>query len=84
LYYISTNDCINVADNILKLIHSLDEEKLEAITPTIIGKFPNTYTYTKCISEQAVQQYGKDLPIGIFRPAISKSTFFFSFEKLSK
>lgn len=40
------------------------------VTSTLLGDFPNTYTYTKCIAEQVVRQYGKDLPIGIHRPAI--------------
>ncbi|XP_011499623.1 PREDICTED: putative fatty acyl-CoA reductase CG5065 [Ceratosolen solmsi marchali] len=63
------------ADNIVKLIKSLDDDKLEAITPMLIGKFPNTYTYTKCIAEQVIQKYGKDLPTGIFRPAIISSSY---------
>ncbi|OXU23344.1 hypothetical protein TSAR_015220 [Trichomalopsis sarcophagae] len=61
-------------DNAIKLVQSLDDKKLDAITQTLLGDFPNTYAFTKCIAEQVVQQYGKDLPTGIFRPAIVVST----------
>ncbi|XP_024936806.1 fatty acyl-CoA reductase wat isoform X2 [Cephus cinctus] len=62
-------------DNIIRLVQSLNEEKLDAITPALLGNFPNTYTYTKCTAEQVIQQYGKDLPVGIFRPAIVISSY---------
>ncbi|XP_014217999.1 fatty acyl-CoA reductase wat-like, partial [Copidosoma floridanum] len=57
-------------DNIIKLVHSLDDIKLDTITPTLLGDFPNTYTFTKNIAEHVVLQYGRELPVGIFRPAI--------------
>lgn len=59
-------------DDILQLVESLPENKLNAITDTLLGDFPNTYAFTKCIAEQVVLQYGKDLPVGVFRPAIGK------------
>ncbi|XP_058793398.1 fatty acyl-CoA reductase wat-like [Phymastichus coffea] len=62
-------------DNAIKLVQSLDDKKLDSITPIILGDFPNTYAYTKCIAEQVVQQYGRDLPTGIFRPAVVISTY---------
>lgn len=63
-------------DNILNLVESIDEEKLDDITNVLIGDYPNTYTYTKAIAEQVVKQYAKDLPAGIFRPAIGIFNFF--------
>ena len=36
----------------------------------MVGKWPNTYAFTKAISEDMVRSYAKDLPIAIFRPAI--------------
>ncbi|XP_043477891.1 fatty acyl-CoA reductase wat-like isoform X1 [Leptopilina heterotoma] len=62
-------------DNILNLVESIDEEKLDDISDVLIGDYPNTYTYTKSIAEQVVKQYAKDLPAGIFRPAIVLSTY---------
>ncbi|XP_044013795.1 uncharacterized protein LOC122856167 [Aphidius gifuensis] len=62
-------------DNIMKLISTLDSKKLSDITKILLDDFPNTYAYTKQIAEQIIQQYGKDLPVGIFRPAIVISTY---------
>ncbi|XP_066584285.1 fatty acyl-CoA reductase wat-like [Prorops nasuta] len=62
-------------DDIIKLVSSLEDDKIDAITPTLLDNFPNTYAYTKCIAEQVVLQYGKDLPVGIYRPAIVISTY---------
>uniref|UniRef100_A0A0C9PMV0 Fatty acyl-CoA reductase n=1 Tax=Fopius arisanus TaxID=64838 RepID=A0A0C9PMV0_9HYME len=63
------------ADSIMELVQSIDESKLEKITPTLLGNYPNSYAFTKQIAEQVVKQYGKDLPIGIFRPAIVVSSY---------
>jgi alcohol-forming fatty acyl-CoA reductase len=43
---------------------------LEQLTPHLLGKWPNTYTYTKALAEEYVKTHGKGLPITIFRPAI--------------
>jgi alcohol-forming fatty acyl-CoA reductase len=58
------------AANSIKLAESLDEEALEQLTPQMLGKWPNTYTYTKALAEDYVKTHGKGLPITIFRPAI--------------
>lgn len=36
----------------------------------LLGKKPNTYTYTKALAEEYVMKNGKDLPIAIIRPSI--------------
>ncbi|KAJ8909454.1 hypothetical protein NQ315_008321 [Exocentrus adspersus] len=41
----------------------------------LLGKFPNTYTYTKQIGEDIVRSEGKGLPIGIHRPSIVTPTY---------
>lgn len=41
---------------------------------SIIGEFPNTYSYTKSVSEEIVERRGKGLPITIVRPSIVVST----------
>lgn len=38
----------------------------------ILGKFPNTYGFTKCMAEDLVYQYREKFPTAIGRPAISK------------
>lgn len=41
---------------------------------SILGKWPNTYTFTKALAEDVVRINGKNLPIGLFRPAIVTSS----------
>lgn len=38
----------------------------------LLGRWPNTYTYTKAIAEDVVRTQGQDIPFGVFRPSISK------------
>lgn len=35
-----------------------------------LGSMPNTYTFSKRIAEQVINDYSKDLPSVIFRPSI--------------
>ncbi|XP_037993765.1 fatty acyl-CoA reductase 1 isoform X2 [Motacilla alba alba] len=56
-----------------KLIDSLewmDDDLVNDITPKLLGKRPNTYTYTKALAESVVQQEGANLNIAIVRPSI--------------
>lgn len=62
-------------DNAIKLTECLDEAILDRITPDLIRQFPNTYTFTKCLAENLVQQYAGDLPVVVFRPAIVIPTY---------
>ncbi|RZC41900.1 fatty acyl-CoA reductase -like, partial [Asbolus verrucosus] len=57
------------------LAETMSENILDNITPIILDKWPNTYTYTKAIAEDVVRQDGHDLPIGVFRPSIVVSTY---------
>lgn len=59
-------------DKVLDMHNSVSSETFEKMAPALIGKFPNTYTYTKALGEQVIQEEAKGLPVGIFRPAISK------------
>ena len=38
----------------------------------LLKDWPNTYTLTKTIAEDAVREYGKGLPIAVLRPSIGK------------
>ncbi|XP_019876284.2 fatty acyl-CoA reductase wat [Aethina tumida] len=57
-------------EKLLTLVECLEEEKLDEITPILLGKYPNTYVFTKAIAENVVKEEGKHLPIGIIRPSI--------------
>ncbi|XP_065355218.1 fatty acyl-CoA reductase wat [Calliphora vicina] len=62
-------------DNACKLGECLDEQTLNLLTPTIIKGFPNTYTFTKVLAEDIVQNYAGNLPVTIFRPGIVITTY---------
>ncbi|XP_026740069.1 fatty acyl-CoA reductase wat-like [Trichoplusia ni] len=59
----------------LEAISEIDEKLIESILPTLLGKRPNTYCFTKAIAEEAVRKYGEGLPICIVRPSIVVSTY---------
>ncbi|EDW28071.1 GL27182 [Drosophila persimilis] len=58
------------ADTVLRLRETVSAELLDNMTPALLGKYPNTYTYTKALAEQVIQEEAGDLPVCIFRPAI--------------
>ncbi|XP_063632599.1 fatty acyl-CoA reductase wat-like isoform X1 [Cydia splendana] len=59
----------------LEAIAQIDENLLEDITPKLLGKYPNTYCFTKAVAEEAVRKYGEGMPICIVRPSIVVSTY---------
>ncbi|XP_063924299.1 fatty acyl-CoA reductase wat-like isoform X2 [Zophobas morio] len=61
-------------EKLLQLVDILDDDTLQAITPQFLNTWPNTYVYTKSISENLIKTIGADLPITIVRPAIVIST----------
>ncbi|KAJ8024070.1 Fatty acyl-CoA reductase 1 [Holothuria leucospilota] len=61
-----------------QLQYSLDwmtDDMVKMITPSIIQKKPNTYTFTKAIAEHVVATEGNGLPISIVRPSIVGATW---------
>lgn len=67
----------------LVLTKCTSDKLLECITPVLLDKWPNTYTFTKAIAEDVVHQHGSGLPIGMFRPGIGKRKVFFFLQLLS-
>ncbi|XP_046837227.1 fatty acyl-CoA reductase wat-like [Vespa crabro] len=68
------------ADEFIDLMESMDEKLLDNATPCIsdislLGKWPNTYVYTKSIAEDIVKRHAGLMPIGIFRPGIVLPTY---------
>lgn len=49
-----------------------DKEILEIVEECVISPWPNTYTYTKALSEHLVKEYSQFMPIVVIRPTISK------------
>ncbi|KAM7348541.1 putative fatty acyl-CoA reductase CG8306 [Cochliomyia hominivorax] len=57
--------CLNLVEKT-----DISEEQLNALTRKLIMGFPNTYCFTKNLSESLVNDYKDKLPVGIFRPSI--------------
>jgi fatty acyl-CoA reductase len=54
----------------IKIAENVDEDTLNLLTPKYSNFMPNTYTFTKSLSEQIVLAYKDKLPIVLFRPSI--------------
>jgi alcohol-forming fatty acyl-CoA reductase len=52
---------------------NLDKIELAALTTKLIAPWPNTYSFTKAISEDMMRQYQDQLRIAIVRPSIGKN-----------
>ncbi|KAM7348539.1 putative fatty acyl-CoA reductase CG8306 [Cochliomyia hominivorax] len=50
--------------------NDISEDQLDALTRKLIMGFPNTYCFTKNLTESLVNDYKHKLPVGIFRPSI--------------
>ncbi|XP_030040993.2 fatty acyl-CoA reductase wat [Manduca sexta] len=57
-------------ETMIELVETVSEERLQKITSKLIEDWPNTYTFTKAIAEEAVRTMGRDLPVCIVRPPI--------------
>ncbi|XP_077994546.1 fatty acyl-CoA reductase 1-like isoform X2 [Glandiceps talaboti] len=51
-------------------IEWMDDEMLRLLTPKLIDRRPNTYTFTKAIAEHVLMEDCGDMPIAIVRPSI--------------
>eukprot|EP01135_Chromosphaera_perkinsii_P012104 Nk52_evm42s2579 gene=Nk52_evmTU42s2579 len=62
------------AEQLKSTLDWMTDEQIENITPILVGKRPNTYTYTKSIAETVVFEYRHRLPVSIVRPSIVGAT----------
>ncbi|XP_048516238.1 fatty acyl-CoA reductase wat-like isoform X2 [Athalia rosae] len=60
---------------LLTIMECVNDKLLDEITPDLLGKWPNTYAYTKAIAEHVIREEAGNLPVGMFRPAIVISTY---------
>ncbi|XP_025425522.1 putative fatty acyl-CoA reductase CG5065 [Sipha flava] len=60
-------EAISIAENIDSTMSSI-------LTKKLLGKYPNTYTLTKLLAEQIINEEAKNMPMVIFRPTIVIST----------
>lgn len=57
---------------LLKLAECLSDDQMESMEPKLLGKWPNTYAFTKAVAEDVIHKQGHNMPIGMIRPAIGK------------
>lgn len=58
-------------EEIMKIVDENPESVVSSMTAKILGDQPNTYAFTKALSEDLIQRSG--LPAGIARPSIGKT-----------
>ncbi|XP_050358500.1 fatty acyl-CoA reductase wat-like [Nymphalis io] len=66
--------CESESEKLHNMINKLTDEQINDILPIILDKWPNTYTFTKALAEKELRRNSKNVPLGIFRPAIVSST----------
>ncbi|XP_055597976.1 fatty acyl-CoA reductase wat-like [Uranotaenia lowii] len=62
-------------DNVKSILAQLNAYEKTEFTRLVIGKLPNTYTFSKKCTESMINQKFRDLPIGIFRPPVVTSSY---------
>ncbi|XP_052858484.1 fatty acyl-CoA reductase wat [Drosophila gunungcola] len=58
------------SEKVLAMSELLGDQMMDSLTPTLLGSYPNTYTYTKALAEDVILREAGDLPLSVFRPAI--------------
>ncbi|KAF6209175.1 hypothetical protein GE061_014920 [Apolygus lucorum] len=57
-------------ENLRDLVERLPEEELDYFTPKLVGRWVNTYSFTKAIVEDMIKSYVGRIPVAIARPSI--------------
>uniref|UniRef100_A0A8D8GG31 Fatty acyl-CoA reductase n=1 Tax=Culex pipiens TaxID=7175 RepID=A0A8D8GG31_CULPI len=55
---------------ISKLADLVDSKVLDLVTPSLLNNLPNTYAYTKALTEDLVNGFRDRLPVAIARPTV--------------
>lgn len=55
---------------IIKCVEWMDDEVVSAITKKILGKVPNTYAFTKALSERIIEEAMPHIPVVVLRPSV--------------
>lgn len=56
--------------HVMSMCEWMTEDLLEHLCPKLLKDRPNTYTFTKALAENLVEQYSSQMPIAIVRPSI--------------
>ncbi|XP_018318447.1 putative fatty acyl-CoA reductase CG8306 [Agrilus planipennis] len=57
-------------EGVISLVEKMDDEKLEKMTPDLLGDHPNTYTFTKHMAEHEVKKSQTKFSCAIVRPSM--------------
>ncbi|XP_013139988.1 PREDICTED: fatty acyl-CoA reductase 1-like [Papilio polytes] len=57
-------------EDVMRLIEWMDDKQLSLIAPSLLGPHPNSYTFSKRLAENIIEQAFEDLPTTIVRPSI--------------
>lgn len=60
-------------ESIISTVNTMPDNVLDAMTPKLLGKQPNTYAFSKSLSEDLL--FRSNLPAGIARPSIGMTNF---------
>ncbi|XP_071631362.1 putative fatty acyl-CoA reductase CG5065 [Temnothorax longispinosus] len=60
-------------DDVIHMVNTMTDDALEAMRLKLLGEQPNTYAYSKALSEEFVSRCG--LPVGVIRPSIVTASF---------
>lgn len=62
--------------SIREIVAQLSPAEKEILTPHVLGKLPNSYTFSKKCAELMIRDDFRNLPIGIFRPPIGNTNMY--------
>ncbi|XP_055591050.1 putative fatty acyl-CoA reductase CG5065 [Uranotaenia lowii] len=62
-------------ENILNIFEQLNDSEKDQLTPMILRKMPNSYTFSKKCAEIMIQKKYNELPVAIFRPPVVLSAY---------
>jgi len=54
----------------IQICETMDDNLINTLTELYSGFMPNTYTFTKALAEQVVDDHKDELPLTLFRPSI--------------
>ncbi|XP_063221092.1 fatty acyl-CoA reductase wat-like [Bacillus rossius redtenbacheri] len=57
-------------DHLFMLMDRFTEREIALLLPKITGGWPNTYTFSKAMSENLISTQARDLPVAIVRPSM--------------
>lgn len=63
-------------EQIMQCVEWMDDSLLNALTSKLLGKHPNTYTFTKALAEHVILTLRRKLPVSIVRPSLVLSSLY--------